>query len=175
MRARLLVIGAAMVVAPALLVGCGSSSKSSSSTQPTGGGLTVAPTTTAGTATTVNIVLGDTAGLNGKMTMVVSPATAPAGKVTFTVKNNGTITHELIVLKTPTAYNKLPSPTPAIRPRRSRAVPTRSVRTTSVGETGDVAKGETKSVTLDLDCRRLRARVQHRPALWSRHARSLHR
>ena len=41
MRARLLMIGAAMVVAPALLVGCGSSSKSSSSTQPTGGGLTV--------------------------------------------------------------------------------------------------------------------------------------
>ena len=140
-----------MVVAPALLVGCGSSSKSSSSTQPTGGGLTVASTAPAGTATTVNVVLGDTAGLKGKMTMTVSPATAPAGKVTFTVKNNGTITHELIVLKTPTEYTKLPISDAGDPPAPVTSGANKVSETTSVGETGDVAKGETKSVTLDLD------------------------
>jgi uncharacterized cupredoxin-like copper-binding protein len=150
MRARLLMIGAAMVVAPALLVGCGSSSKSKSSTQPTGGGLTVASTTTAGAATTVNVVLGDTAGLKGKMTMVVNPTTAPAGKVTFTVKNNGTITHELIVLKTPTASDKLPISDAGDPPAPVTSGANKVSETTSAGETGDVAKGETKSVTLDL-------------------------
>ena len=151
MRARLLMIGAAMVVAPALLVGCGSSSKSSSSTQPTGGGLTVAQTTTAGTATTVNVVLGDTAGLNGKMTLDVTPATAPAGKVTFTVKNNGTITHELLVLKTPTAYDKLPITDAGDPPQHVTSGANKVDEGTLVDETGDIAKGETKSVTMDLE------------------------
>lgn len=151
MRARLLMIGAAMVVAPALLVGCGSSSKSSSSTQPTGGGLTVAPTTTAGgTATTVNVVVNDTNGLKGRMTMVVSPAKAPAGKVTFTVKNTGTITHELIVLKTETAFDKLPVSDAGDPPAPVTSGANKVSEASSVGETGDVAKGETKSVTLDL-------------------------
>lgn len=139
MRARLLMIGAAMVVTPALLVGCGSSSKSSSSTQPTGGGLTVATTAPAGTATTVNVVLGDTAGLKGKMTMVVSPATAPAGKVTFVVKNNGTIKHEFVVLDLDTAFDKLPIADNEVN------------EDANIGEIGDIAAGETKSLDLDLE------------------------
>ena len=136
-----------MVITPALLAGCGSSSKSSSSTNPT----VATTTTTAGTATTVNVVLGDTKGLNGNMTMVVSPATAPAGKVTFVVKNNGTITHELIVLKTDTAYSSLPITDAGDPPAPVATGANKVSETTSAGETGDVAKGETKSVTLDLE------------------------
>ena len=42
------------------------------------------------------------------MTLTVSPATAPAGDVTFVVKNTGTIDHEAVVLKTNVPFNKTP-------------------------------------------------------------------
>jgi uncharacterized cupredoxin-like copper-binding protein len=56
----------------------------------------------------VNVALGDSKGLNGPMTLVAATATAPAGDVTFVVKNNGTIEHEMVVLKTDTAFDKIP-------------------------------------------------------------------
>ena len=71
--------------------------------------------------TTVNVTLGDTNGA-GPMTLDVSPATAPAGDVTFVVKNAGTIVHEAVVLKTNIPFDKTPHhlrrrPT---RPRHNR-------------------------------------------------------
>ena len=69
------------------------------------GGVTV-PSGTGGN--TVNVTLGDTKGLDGPMTLEVVPTSAKAGDVTFTVKNAGTIVHELVVLKTDTAFDKLP-------------------------------------------------------------------
>ena len=42
------------------------------------------------------------------MTLTVSPATAPAGDVTFVVKNNGTIDHEAVVLKTERPVRQAP-------------------------------------------------------------------
>jgi uncharacterized cupredoxin-like copper-binding protein len=137
MRARLLMIGVAMVVTPALLVGCGSSSKSSSSTNTTTGGLTV-PTTAAGSGTTVNVVVSDTKGLDGAMTMVVTPPTAPAGKVTFVVKNTGTIKHEFVVLDVDTAFDALPVADDEVS------------EDANIGEIGDIAAGQTESLTLDL-------------------------
>src|SRR5437879_5207942 len=47
----------------------------------------------------VSVTLGDTTGLSGPMTLTVSPATVPTGKVKFVVTNSGTVIHELIVLK----------------------------------------------------------------------------
>ena len=44
------------------------------------------------------------------MTMTVEPATAPAGKVKFVVTNNGTILHEMVVLKLPRARRLTRSP-----------------------------------------------------------------
>jgi uncharacterized cupredoxin-like copper-binding protein len=58
--------------------------------------------------TTVNVTVSDTNGAGGPMTLTVSPATAPAGDVTFVVENTGTILHEAIVLKTDVPYDKLP-------------------------------------------------------------------
>ena len=42
------------------------------------------------------------------MTMTVTPTSAPAGKVKFKVQNQGTIIHEMVVLKTTTPFDQLP-------------------------------------------------------------------
>ncbi len=56
----------------------------------------------------VAVTLGDTKGLNGPMTLVPAVNTAPAGDVTFVVKNAGTIEHEMLVVKTDTPFDKIP-------------------------------------------------------------------
>ncbi len=58
--------------------------------------------------TVVNVTFADTEGLNGPMTLVVASASVKAGKVEFVAKNVGTIVHEMIVLKTTTAFDQLP-------------------------------------------------------------------
>jgi uncharacterized cupredoxin-like copper-binding protein len=70
----------------------------------------------------------------------VSPSAtaAPAGRVTFRVHNAGTITHEFVVIKTPTLAADLP----VKNGRASEAG--------NVGETGDLKPGATKSVAINL-------------------------
>ena len=114
------------VLALALLgvAGCGSSS-SSSNTTAGGGGVTV-PTSSSGT--TVQVVVGDTKGLDGPMTLTATPDSVPAGDVTFTVKNTGTIEHEMVVLKTDTPFDQLPV---------GASEPDKVDETANIGETGD--------------------------------------
>jgi len=107
---------------------------------PTAGTASTASSAPAAKATTVTIEVGDTAGVKGPMTMTVTPASAPAGKVRFRVTNTGTILHEMVVLKTKTAYDQLPV----------NAKTNRVSEAKSVGEVGNVPKGKTKSVTLKL-------------------------
>jgi hypothetical protein len=66
--------------------------------------VTAAGAATAAPAATgpVDVALTDTVGLNGPMAVAPFVASAPAGDVSFNVKNLGTIDHELIVLKTDT-------------------------------------------------------------------------
>jgi uncharacterized cupredoxin-like copper-binding protein len=133
---KTLVFAAAMAMTVAL-VACGSSSGSkgsgSSSTTDSGGGVT----TGSGGGTPVAVDLGDTKGTDGPMTMTLSPSSVPAGKITFTVKNSGTIKHEMVVLKaTPAELTVGPDG------KVSEA--------SSPGEVGDVEVGKTKSGTLDL-------------------------
>jgi uncharacterized cupredoxin-like copper-binding protein len=98
----------------------------------------------------VSVSLTDTAGLNGPMGMTVSPATVPAGKVKFVVTNNGTIIHEMIVLKTKVPYDQLPVADAGDPPHRVSAGAVKVDESKSVGETGNIPKGKTKSVTLKL-------------------------
>ena len=125
------------------LVACGGSSKpaSQATTTAAGGGVTVATTTAAGGANTVNVTLSDTKGTDGPQTLTVSAPSAKAGKVTFVVKNTGTIDHEMVALKTDTAFDKLAVDAEA-----------KVSEDTSAGETGDPAlkPGETRTITLDL-------------------------
>jgi uncharacterized cupredoxin-like copper-binding protein len=118
--------------------GCGGSSSSTSTTSAGGGGVAV-PASLSGA--TVNVVVGDTKGLDGPMTLTATPDSLPAGDVTFTVKNTGTIDHEVVVLKTDTAFDQL-----AV----GKSEPDKVDESASVGETGDPAlkPGETRSFTV---------------------------
>jgi len=72
-----------------------------------------------------------------EFTITPTAKQAAAGKVTFNVKNDGTVTHEFVVLKT----NK---------PAGSLLKGDRADETGNVGETGDLAVGASKSITLNL-------------------------
>lgn len=67
-----------------------------------------------------------------------SSTQAKAGRVTFNVRNNGTTTHEFVVLKTNTPSGSLPLD----KGRASEAG--------NIGETGDLQAGTGKSLTLNL-------------------------
>lgn len=73
-----------------------------------------------------------------EMKIADSVAKVAAGKVTFTVTNDGSVTHEYVVLKTARAAADLP----VSGGRASEAG--------HVGETGDLAAGKTKTLTLNL-------------------------
>ncbi len=92
--------------------------------------------------TTVAVAVGDTSGTADAMTMTVDPATAPAGKVKFVVTNNGTILHEMVVVKLPAGktFDQI----------TVNAKTNRISESANVGEVGNVPKGKTKSVTLTL-------------------------
>jgi uncharacterized cupredoxin-like copper-binding protein len=85
-------------------------------------------------ATTVNTTLTDSK-------IVLDKASVPSGKITFNVKNTGTMVHEVVVLKTDLAQDKIPA-NPAEAGKVSEDA--------SLGETGDVNVGETKPFSLDL-------------------------
>jgi uncharacterized cupredoxin-like copper-binding protein len=101
-------------------------------------------------ATTVNVVLADTQGLNAAMTLTVTPASVKAGKVKFVTKNNGTIVHELVVLKTTTLFDQLPIADAGDPPAPVASGANKVSEAAKVGETGDIDSGKTKSVTLKL-------------------------
>jgi uncharacterized cupredoxin-like copper-binding protein len=124
----------AMVVAMAIGVGTLAASAGVASARV--GAPAKAPTTK------VAIVVSDTQGLDGPMTMTITPVTAPVGKVKFSVTNNGTILHEMVVLKLKgtTTFDQLPV----------NAGTYKVSEATTAGEVGNVPKGKTKSVTLKL-------------------------
>jgi uncharacterized cupredoxin-like copper-binding protein len=77
---------------------------------------------------------------------VTPSATPSAGPVTFSVTNDGTITHEFVVLKTDT-------PAASIDIGKFEGEEDRINEDTSgtnVGETGDMTAGSTKTITLNL-------------------------
>jgi len=109
-----------------------------------------APFTIKGPSTTVNVALGDAQGLGGPMTLTASPATAPPGDVTFVVKNNGTIDHEAVVLKTNVAYDKLPITYGGDPPAPVKTGADKVNEDTNIGETGDpnLKPGDTRTFTI---------------------------
>ena len=117
---KILAVAALVIAIPA--AGCGSSSSSSSTATSTAAGSAAAGTV----AVTLN-----------EMNVIPTPATAKTGKVTFDVKNSGAIPHEMVVLKTDKKAADLGS---------GNTVP----ETGSVGETGDIAAGKSKTVAFNL-------------------------
>lgn len=106
----------------AVAVGCGSSSTSSSTTT----------STQTGTAAGSNVAIALT-----EMKIAATPSSAKAGEVTFDVKNQGALAHEMVVIKTTKQASQLGS---------GSTVP----ETGAVGETGDVPAGGSKTLKLKL-------------------------
>ena len=98
----------------------------------------------------MHVTLGDTKGLAGPMTLAVSPATAPAGDVTFVVKNTGTIDHEAVVLKTNIPFDKLPITYGGDPPVPVTTGANKVSEDTNIGETGDpnLKPGDTRTFTI---------------------------
>jgi uncharacterized cupredoxin-like copper-binding protein len=150
-RGRRIFTGIALIGIVGLLGGCASSSNSASGANTLEGGVKI-PSSAAGapTSTTVNVTLGDTAGLAGTMTLTVSPSTVPAGDVTFVVKNKGTIVHEAVVLKTNTEFDKLPITNGGDPPVPVKTGANKVSEDANVGETGDpdLEPGGTRTFTI---------------------------
>jgi uncharacterized cupredoxin-like copper-binding protein len=133
------------------LAACSSSSKTSTSTgtSAANGGITAS---SASGGTTVNVVVSDTKGLNGPMTMTVTPSTVPAGDVTFVVKSTGTIEHEAVVLKLQPGetWDKLPVDYAGDPPAKVASGGDKVSEQYNVGETGDpnLKPGDTRTFTI---------------------------
>ena len=137
-----------------------------------------APFTVTGPATTVHVTLSDTKGLGGPMTLTASPATAPAGDVTFVVKNTGTIDHEAVVLKTNDPVQQDPDHRRRRPTRPGHHGANKVSEDANIGETGDpnLKPGDTRTFTIkNMTVGTYVDRLQHRRALRRRHARPLHR
>ena len=99
----------------------------------------------------ISVVLGDS-GATGPMTLKASSAVGAAGPITFTVKNAGTMEHEMIVLKTDLPYNHLPVTDAGDPPVAVKTGANKVDEANNVGETGDpnLKPGETRSFTVKL-------------------------
>lgn len=134
-RLRIVSFAVGLVVLVAVS-GC-SSSKSSTSESSTSESSTSSSPATPGSGTQVKVTLGDTNGLGAMMTLVASKTSVPAGDVTFVVKNSGTIDHELVVLKTDLAADKVPVVDAGDPPVKVTSNPNKVDEGDNVGETGD--------------------------------------
>jgi len=123
----------AMLVALGALAGCSS-----------------ADAKTAPSGTVVHVSITDHTAVNLPMSFAVDKTTAPAGDVTFVVKNDGTIDHELVVLKTDTPFDQIPVNAAGDPPATVATGANKILEDNNVGETGDpdVKKGETRTFTI---------------------------
>jgi uncharacterized cupredoxin-like copper-binding protein len=76
-----------------------------------------------------------------------SATTVPAGSVTFTVANDGTIPHEFVVLQTDTLAADFPIKSFEGESERINE----DTAGKNVGETGDMEAGATQTLTIDLE------------------------
>ena len=150
-RRRGVLTTVALVGVLALITGCASTTSTASGVNTIEGGVKIPGTggDTTATTTKVNVALGDAKGA-GPMTLTLSPASAPAGNVTFVVKNNGTIVHEAVVLKTDVPFDQLPITYGGDPPVPTASGANKVSEDANVGETGDpdLKPGGTRTFTI---------------------------
>ncbi len=135
-----------------LFTGCASTTSTTGGTNTIEGGVKIPGTgsdTTAVTTSKVNVALGDTKG-GDPMSLTLSPASVPAGNVTFVVKNDGTIVHEAVVLKTDVPFDQLPITYGGDPPAPVATGGNKVSEDANVGETGDpdLKPGGTRMFTI---------------------------
>jgi uncharacterized cupredoxin-like copper-binding protein len=142
-------VAVGIMMGAALAAGCSSSSKSAAPTTSKASS-TTASTAPAATGTTVNVTLGDGKGLGGPMTLQADVNGVPAGDVTFVVTNSGTIDHEMVVLQTPTAFDKIPENNAGDPPAPVASGGNKISEDGNAGETGDpnLKPGVTRTFTI---------------------------
>ena len=111
--------------------------------QPADSGSTMPMTDTSGAgATTTTAASGNTVTVDlaksSPFSLEPSATSVPAGPTTFNVTNDGTMTHELVVLQTDKTIKQLTQPDG------------RADETNNIKETGDIPAGKSKSITVDL-------------------------
>ena len=111
------------------------------------GGVSVASSASPTVATSTSAAAGGqlTVALD-QWSIVPQASDVIAGPVTFTVSNNGTITHEFVVMRTDTPAANFQVGT--YQGEKDRV--NEGTAGTNVGETGDLTAGATKAVTIDL-------------------------
>jgi uncharacterized cupredoxin-like copper-binding protein len=102
------------------------------------------------TPPTVHVTLSDSRGSGGPMSLTLSPSTVPPGDVTLVVKNDGTIEHEAVVLKTDVAFDKLPITFGGDPPSSVASGGDKVGEDANIGETGDpnLKPGDTRTFTI---------------------------
>jgi uncharacterized cupredoxin-like copper-binding protein len=123
---RKLKILAMLAITAALIAACSPAAATAPAAQP------AAAAKVAGG--TINATLTD-------MKVTVDHTSISAGPVTFVVKNSGAILHELVVIQTDVAQDKMVMGTEEVG---------KMDETGNVGETGDVLAGESKAFTVNL-------------------------
>jgi uncharacterized cupredoxin-like copper-binding protein len=101
MRRSIMASSIGMIFLASFVAGCGGSSTSTDTTIASGGDVTVPVST----GTEIAVKASDTSATT--QTLVAAPVSAPVGDVTFTLTNAGNKTHEMIILKTEDAIDKL--------------------------------------------------------------------
>ncbi len=96
-------------------------------------------------STPVTVALGETD--QSHMYIHLSGVAAPAGKVTFVVTNEGTKTHEFVVLATKTPADSFPI---VSFEGEANRIDEDAKGVSNVGETGDMDPGTTTALTIDL-------------------------
>ncbi len=128
---KIAILGA---LAAALAVGC-------AATPATTPAPVVAKTTVPTVVPTAKVSGGTVTASLTDMKITLDKTSVPAGPVTFVVKNSGAVVHELVVLQTSVAPNKI-APDPAEAGKM--------IETGNVGETGDMEVGASKTFTVTL-------------------------
>ena len=148
-RARFTAI--ALIGALALFTGCASTTSTATGVDTIEGGVKIPGTGGDSKVPTskVDVALGDTKGAD-PMSLTLSPATVPAGNVRFVVKNNGTIVHEAVVLKTDVPFDQLPITYGGDPPVPVASGGDKVSEDANVGETGDpdLKAGGTRTFTI---------------------------
>ncbi len=138
MKTTLAVIASATALSALALTGCGGSSSSASTPAAATTTPATAPMATSAASAPMADMVEVTLGGAKRFSLVTTAGTAPAGSVTFTARNNGSVVHEMVVVRTDVKAAAMPSTGGKVS------------ETGAVGETFDVAAGATKTLTLNL-------------------------
>lgn len=121
-----LALGAAAVTAALALAACGGDEEDKATETPAGGG-----------GATVNVLLSE-------FVVDPSPASVSAGQVTFVAKNEGKEKHELVIVKTDLAPDKLPT-------KDDGSVDEEGAGVTVIDEIEEFDPGGTEQLSVKLD------------------------